>query len=47
MEYIRNSQGNRKQFYEGFVYVLDLTGDANDARKQCPGRLSTLLDTLW
>ena len=52
MEYILNSRGNRKLLYEGFVYVLDKKKEETsywrcERRKECSGRLSTLLDTLW
>ena len=51
MEYIRNSQGNRKLLYQGFVYVLDKKKEETsywrcERRKECSSRLSTLLDTL-
>ena len=52
MEYIRNSRGNRKLLYEGFVYILDKKKEETsywrcERRRECSGRLSTLLDTLW
>ena len=52
MEYISSSRGNRKLLYEGFVYVLDKKTEETsywrcERRKECSGRLSTLVDTLW